>query len=246
MYPSHFAKRWTHPSTKTVLYYPLYGGYHSSNCPVLFANPMHAMTWAITRFKKDGICNAWAGKTLPDFLHFVGVFKCDQSEVSEIDIPVYSRSSKIEKDYFSIVSFYALLDTDLQSSVLYLKCRQEDFTLCMSTLQDVQDYHMSSNSIYRKGHKCPTVSPDNFKYIHYKMLEDKLNSAANHFIQLENKFFYLKYGSNRDPGKSSMLSLKNVMAVSLINTHFCFGSDKLIDILHSYVQASQTSPLNQH
>jgi hypothetical protein len=73
------------------------------------------------------------------------------------------------------------------------------------------------------------------------MLEDKLNSAANHFIQLENKFFYLKYGSNRDPGKSSMLSLKNVMAVSLINTHFCFGSDKLIDILHSYVQASQTS-----
>jgi hypothetical protein len=89
MYPSHFAKRWTPPSTKTVLYYPLYGGYHSSNCPVLFANPMHAMTWAITRFKKDGICNAWAGKTLPDFLHFVGVFKCDQSEVSEIDIPVY-------------------------------------------------------------------------------------------------------------------------------------------------------------
>jgi hypothetical protein len=77
---------------------------------------------------------------------------------------------------------------------------------------------MSSNSVYRKGCKCPTVPPENFKYIHYNMLEDKLKSTANNLIQLENKFFHLKYGNNRDPGKSSRFSLKKLMVMAVTLT----------------------------
>lgn len=48
----------------TAMYYPLYGGYQSSSMPVLFDNLSAALTWAITRLKKDGIDNALASHEL--------------------------------------------------------------------------------------------------------------------------------------------------------------------------------------
>jgi hypothetical protein len=100
-----------------------------------------------------------------------------------------------------------------------LKCSEEDFSLSISTLQETQDYQMSSNSVYRKGCKCPTVPPENFKYIHYNMLEDKLKSTANNLSHtVGEQVFYLKYGNNRDPGKSSRFSLKKLMVMAVTLT----------------------------
>ena len=38
------------------------------------------MSWALSRFKKDGLGNAWVG-SLPSFLRFVGVARVDRTNL---------------------------------------------------------------------------------------------------------------------------------------------------------------------
>lgn len=124
MYPPEFAKRWIPPPghDRATYYYPLYAGYHAPNVPVLFDNPMHALTWSVTRFKKDGICNAWIGQTLPDFLRFVGVIQCAPTDLCPIPMPTNHRVSKVEAHYFAPVSSFLLSETMAiqQSAIPYV------------------------------------------------------------------------------------------------------------------------------
>lgn len=182
-YPTHFAKRYTLPPriTLSTYYYPLYGGYQSGSSLLLFLNSTHALTWSLT---------AWNGKNLPDFLRFVGVIQCAPSDVHPTPMPTSRRPSQVELQYFSSACFFFLEESCclLKASIPYIKCYEEDFLLSILTLLPLQDYQMSSNSIYRTGCTCPTVHHDHFAYVHYNMLQHKLNSSKSGFIQLENKF----------------------------------------------------------
>jgi hypothetical protein len=131
---NEFKKRWVPPPSiptqkrcctplphpKHLMYYPLYGGYHSGDLPILFKNPSHALMWALSRFKKDGLGNSWAQLDqlpyrLPYFMRFIGVLECKTDSFTRTIIPTSSKPSKIETYFFSEVQFFAVLNQEALS-----------------------------------------------------------------------------------------------------------------------------------
>jgi hypothetical protein len=116
---------------------------------------MAALTWSISRFKKDGLGNASNQFDLPDFLKFVGVLKCSHSAKARIAIPCHFRQSSIEQQFFSNVLFY-----ELRGSI-------------------EKDEHLVTDSGYAGGEKCILYAEDlspEFK----RLLADAINLVERH------------------------------------------------------------------
>ena len=125
-----FSKRWIPPSRSTapsdlieqppkrhrvclpqlseVVFYPLYGGYHSEDLPICFNCPSHALVWSLSRFKKDGLGNAWASSDLPHFLRFVGILPYKEGCITPTSRPTSFRPSKTEETFFPKFHSFAL------------------------------------------------------------------------------------------------------------------------------------------
>jgi hypothetical protein len=138
-------KRWLPPiGAPKAMYYPLFGGYQAPSLPIIFENPTAALTWAISRFKRDGICNAWAGHELPPWLRHVGVIYCRSEDLTPCPMPYLQRFSKLESEYFSEVKFFQCapgFSLDYKSQ--YIKADDAVFSSCIATLHAFQDYQMS-------------------------------------------------------------------------------------------------------
>jgi hypothetical protein len=79
---SKHISKWTSP-LPTTFYYPPYGGYSFPDTPLLFQSPAEALTWGISRFKRDGLSNAWGDEVYPEFLKYVFVITTKQGEASQ-------------------------------------------------------------------------------------------------------------------------------------------------------------------
>jgi hypothetical protein len=161
-------ERWTPPKdAPSTMYYPMYGGYQSSSStPVIFDNPTAALTWSITRLKRDGIGNTWSGFELPEWSRYVGLVYVSRHEVEKISMPYLHRLSQLEAEYFSGVEFFQVTHPfSMRSSSQYIKADEAVFVSCLSTLNEFQDYQLSSNSLYLRGKRCPTDGATSYKFV---------------------------------------------------------------------------------
>ena len=65
------------------LYYPLYSGWSFPSMPHFFLTPTEACSWALSRFKRDGLSNIWGNGIYPEFIKFVGVIVTDNKSFTE-------------------------------------------------------------------------------------------------------------------------------------------------------------------
>lgn len=202
-------------TTKSPMYYPLYGGYMSSDSPILFKQPSYALAWSLTRFKRDGLGNAWHGTELPLWMRYVGLIYFEEEHLTKIPLPYSHRKSQLEHHYFSSVDFYLLNSSSTTgSSSQYIMADQEVFDSCLNTLHPFQDYQMSSTSLYIRGQKCPIHPKTSFSNCKSTFLDDKLAATTSGFIQVEKKFIYLKNNVNNDLGECLSHSKSNFCIIS--------------------------------
>ena len=160
--------------------------------------PSHALSWALSRFKKDGLGNAWVG-SLPSFLRFVGVTRVDPTNLRITSFSTHRRSS-LEDAFFSDVTFYDIIDPTVIPTTHYMQCSHALYTQCVNTFKTTQDYQMSSNSTYMPNRKCIDSTCEDVSFHHCPFLSSKKHSSCNLFIQLEKKFKYLKDNTYTDIG----------------------------------------------
>jgi hypothetical protein len=80
-----------------VLYYPLYSRWDFPEYPFLFKEPNKAACWAISRFKQDGLGNAWGQGKYPQFLSFVSQVMMKRCEVQvALESPTIKRKSFLQ------------------------------------------------------------------------------------------------------------------------------------------------------
>jgi hypothetical protein len=111
------------------------------------------MVWSLSRFKKDGLGNAWASSDLPHFLRFVGILPYKEGCITSISRPTSFQPSKTEETFFSKVTFLRIAKQDgiEGSGQKYVKATDSAFKTCVSSLKSYQDYHYSSNSVYHNN-----------------------------------------------------------------------------------------------
>ena len=132
------------------LYYPLYSGWSFPSMPHFFLTPTEACSWALSRFKRDGLSNIWGNGIYPEFIKFVGVIVTDNKSFTECakkDL----FSSKKEQYFFNDCKFLQLLC--MENSILSYE--QIDITqfskLSDNLFHPSVDYLLSTNSTYRTG-----------------------------------------------------------------------------------------------
>jgi hypothetical protein len=58
-------------------------GWSFPSMPHFFLTPTEACSWALSRFKRDGLSNIWGYGIYPAFIKFVGVLVTDNSSFTE-------------------------------------------------------------------------------------------------------------------------------------------------------------------
>lgn len=208
------------PSQQTMYFYPIYCGWSFREEPPIFLLPAQALTWQLSRFKKDGLSNIWGPGLYPDFLKFVGTVAVHQSCIKSISLPS-NRPSKIENAFFSNVKFFEVSDSSKIVQSSYTRINEDIFILCSSTMKDTPDYQASSNSIYRAT-KCTQGSRGDHKFVHSPFLSSKKKSDSK-FIMLEKRFEYLKRNEYRNIGMfncSHICQNKNKYLNFMFSIHF--------------------------
>ena len=201
---SKHISKWTSP-LPTTFYYPPYGGYSFPDTPLLFQSPAEALTWGISRFKRDGLSNAWGDEVYPEFLKYVFVITTKQGEASQISMPTPSRSSIIELSFFSETKFWQLPEGSIPLTTTYRICCGDTFKSCIQTMKSVQDYQTSSNSIYVHDKKCLTGGASDLEFHHVTFLSQLKGRRV--FVQLESRFKYMKMNNYVNCGEFIVYSL---------------------------------------
>jgi hypothetical protein len=132
------------------LYYPLYSGLSFPCMPHFFLTPGEACSWALSRFKRDGLSNICGNGVYPEFIKFVGVLVTDNlsfQECTKNDL----FSSKKETDFFQGCKFFHLLNMD-NSILSYERIHPTELSVLSDNLfRSRVDYQLSTNSTYRRG-----------------------------------------------------------------------------------------------
>ena len=89
-----------------LFYHPLYGDWKLPKRPCLFRTQGEACTWALSRFKRDGLSNI-CGPNYPEFLKFVGTIVTDLNSICDCTLTMPFKL-KIERLFFQGVTFYQL------------------------------------------------------------------------------------------------------------------------------------------
>jgi hypothetical protein len=123
------------PDPKLLMFYPLYGGYHSQEDPICFKCPGHALMWSLSRFKKDGLGNSWSQwDHLPYFLHFVGVLQYKKELFTTTSMPTTFRESKLETAFFSDVPISEICATSARPTEEVVDPAMLEFLLALITV----------------------------------------------------------------------------------------------------------------
>jgi hypothetical protein len=102
-------------SCRMKLYYPIYSGWSFPCMPHFFLTPGETCSWALSRFKRDGLSNICGNGIYPEFIKFVGVLVTDNSSFQECTKNVLF-SSKKETDFFRGCKFFHLIN--MENSIL--------------------------------------------------------------------------------------------------------------------------------
>ena len=142
--------------------------------------------------------NIWGTDHYPEFIHFV---EKDQIPFASIEATKQTtRGSQVEKSFYSKVGFYKCTDPSMVHSTTYIRCSDILFVKCCSSLKNIQDSRMSSNSIYRSTKVCESSCHNNVSRCFSTFLGNK-NSLST-FNQIEKIFQHIKTQSYNDHGKS--------------------------------------------
>ena len=176
--------------TANTYFYSLYGGSSFPSYPVLFKQSSHALTWALSRYVRDGIVLR-DGET-PHWIQYVGViYNIHDTNIKRITLPSRAKPSQIEKQFYARVGFYEPVDQSLISSLpSYLRCKDHLYQSCRLQVNALADYHLSATSTYRRKAVCLAYSADDLECIHSGFLNNK-KTELSPYIQLESKFKYL-------------------------------------------------------
>ena len=79
--------------------------------PHFFGTPTEACSWALSRFKRDGLSNICGYGVYPEFIKFVGVLEIDKSSFKE-SVQKDIFSSKKETEFFKGCKFLHILNMD--------------------------------------------------------------------------------------------------------------------------------------
>ena len=169
-----------------IFYYALFSGWSFPIYPPLFLFPGKALAWGLSRFKKEGLSNAWGPENYPDFMHYVGTAQVLLENVTKIEMPSCGKISSKEKKYFSDVTFFEPVDMDSIVSTGYVRGKDCLFNECINTMKSFQDFMSSSGSIYEANAKCPGSSQSDVEFKHPVFLSGKAQNRK--FIQIEKNF----------------------------------------------------------
>lgn len=100
--------------TRDTLCYPLYTGFTFPETPFHFKQPSCALSWALSRFKKDGLGNAWFS-SLQSFVRFVGVTRVAPMNSKATSLCTNSRSSLEETFLSDVISMTSLILKSFQA-----------------------------------------------------------------------------------------------------------------------------------
>lgn len=198
-------KRWRkrRQPTSVKLFYALYEGYElcGDSVPFHFWNPSEALTWGISRWKKDGIGNGFLHRHPPSIFQFVGMTVLREENIEIVDRP-YKMHSQIEENFFSSVVFLKIRDPSLVIENSYMKCNNDVYLECLSKMKAKQDYQLSSNSIYVSNEVCPTDNTGNsVSFFPSSVLANKSRVSSSGFIQLEASLRHFKENTYCDLGE---------------------------------------------
>ena len=132
-------------------------------------------------------------------IRFVGTVHVDMQNLKSMPLPA-NRPSQIESASFSGVVFCGIHNLNELQDASYTKLPESLFLWCCSSLKDLSDFQMSSNSIYRAECTCPTSDADEHYFCHLPFLASK-NSSVTKFILMERKCYYLKQNEYCDIGE---------------------------------------------
>ena len=108
----------------TIVYYPLYSGWDLPEVPHLFKQPSEALSFALARFKQDGLSNIWGRDTYPPFVKHVGQLIVPASELSRA---AFASNSQIEKNYFAGVGMFKWEGMPTPPNHSYVRCLDSMF-----------------------------------------------------------------------------------------------------------------------
>jgi hypothetical protein len=165
------------------LYYPLYSGWSFPPMPYFFLTPGEACSWALSRFKRDGLSNIWGKDVYPEFIQFVGVIATEASSFQECTKTV-DLSSKIEEEFFRGWKFFRLLKTN-NSTKSYERIDPTEFgKLSADLFRSRIDFQFSTISVYRKGFTA-SRSITKTSYEVNDQLQVMQETSPDHIIRLE-------------------------------------------------------------
>ena len=169
---------------RTKLYYPLYSGWSFPSMPYFFLMPGEACSWALSRFKRDGLSNICVHGVYPEFIKFVGVLFTDNSSFQECTKNDLFSSNK-ETDFFQGCKFFHLLNMH-NSSLSYERIHPTEFSVLADNLFHSRvDYQLSTNSIYRRGVTALSHPITTTYYEVNNQLRVMQDTSPDHIIRLE-------------------------------------------------------------
>lgn len=105
----------------------------------------------MSRYVRDGI----VFHSQPAFAPFIGTVQIAPANVKPVHPFSSGKPSAIEKSFYSQVQFFtAVDDAAIESSPHYIRCSNELYFKCSSTMNAAADYQLSSNSTYKKNAMC--------------------------------------------------------------------------------------------
>jgi hypothetical protein len=116
--------------------------------PHFFGTPTEACSWALSRFKRDGLSNICGYGVYPEFIKFIGVLEIDKSSFKE-SVQKDIFSSKKETEFFKGCKFLHILNMD-NSILSYERIDPTEFSvLSEKSFHASVDYQFSTNSTYK-------------------------------------------------------------------------------------------------
>ena len=163
--------------TSKTYFYSLYGGSSFPSNPILFKDPAHALTWALSRYARDGIVLR-EGET-PHWIQYVGViYNIHETNIKRTTLPSRGKPSHVEKQFYSGVGFYEPIDQSFISSLpFYLRCKDNLYQSCRLQVNALANYHISATSTYRRNTVGLAYSADDLEFIHSGFLSGKKQSS---------------------------------------------------------------------
>lgn len=159
--------------------------------PHFFGTPTEACSWALSKFKRDGLSNICGYDVYPEFIRFIGVLVIDKSSFKE-SVQKNIFSSKKETQFFKGCKFLHILNMD-NSILSYERIDPKEFSaLSEKSFHARIDYQLSANSTYRRGVSALSYPITNTYYEVNNQLRVMQASSPDNIIRFETTCRHMK------------------------------------------------------